>query len=105
MSDSSPLTTGEFVRTMNAFGERIDALTAQVTITNGRVGRLEQGAAVEGEKVETLRREMGHLRKRPGAATTGDSTPLTRRDLTVAAVAVTAAYALIEWLAARGVSP
>jgi predicted RNase H-like nuclease (RuvC/YqgF family) len=105
MSDSSPLTTGEFVRTMNAFGERIDALTAQVTITNGRVGALEREAAVEAEKVETLRREMGHLRTRQKVNHEGESAPITRRDLAVAAAAVTVLWAVIQWLTARGVTP
>jgi len=107
MSDSSPLTTGEFVRTMNAFGERIDKLTEQVTITNGRVMVLERGSAVEAEKVETLRRDMGHLRKHrapvtPGAATAtaGESTPITRRDLSVAVFAIAALFAAIRWLPA-----
>lgn len=99
MSDSSPLTTGEFVRTMNAFGERIDALTAQVRITNGRVVVLERVSAVEGERVETLRREMGQLRTRP-SPDLGESHPITRRDLAVAAGAIIAAFAVIRWLPA-----
>ena len=56
MSDT-PLTSGEFSRAMASLGDRIDALTDQVRITNGRVAGLEKLAASEGQKVRNIERE------------------------------------------------
>ena len=99
MSDDRVLTTGEFVRTMNGFGERIDALTEEVRFTNGRVGSLERTGASEAQKVRNLEREI--FRSPPAMApVAGDATPITRRDLAVAGGAVFMLVEVVRWLPA-----
>lgn len=102
MSDDQPLTSGEFHRAMRSFGERIDALAGQVSITNGRVGALERMAASESQKVLNIEREVfdKRLRKQSHdlAPQDADTKPLTRWDLTVAVAVVGSVIALLAFL-------
>ncbi len=100
MSDSTPLTSGEFARAMDALGDRIDALTDQVRITNGRVGSLERTAASEGQKVRNIEREVFRHGSKPKEATPTENTPITRRDLAVFGGAVFVLVELTRWLPA-----
>lgn len=101
-SDQQPLTSGEFNRSMALHGERIDALTEQVRIANGRVGALERMAERESQKVLNLEREVFQKRARPhphgDKPTDPDTKPLTRWDLTVAVAVVGAVLAVLMFL-------
>lgn len=96
-----PLTSGEFNRTMDALGTRIDALTDQVRITNGRVLALERMAERESQKVLNLEREVFQKRSRGpavGRPVDGDAKPLTRWDLTVAVAVIGAVLAVLAFI-------
>lgn len=97
MSDT-PLTSGEFLRAMEALGDRIDALTDQVRITNERVTGLEKTAASEGQKVRNLEREI--FRHQPKREPASEGTPITRRDLAVFGGAVFVLVEVVRWLPA-----
>lgn len=86
--------------------QRIDGLTDQVRIQNGRTTKLERTTDVAEQKIVNLEREV-FSRPRAGASSetttttnNGDSTPITRRDLQVAVFAIAALFAAIRWLPA-----
>lgn len=84
--------------------QRIDGLTDQVRIQNGRLTTLERITDVGGQKIVNLEREVFHRRRATAGAAesqnNGDSMPITRRDLQVAVFAIAALFAAIRWLPA-----
>lgn len=83
---------------MEALGDRIDALTDQVRLTNGRVTGLEKLAASEGQKVRNIEREV--FRHPPKRESSTEGTPITRRDLAVFGGAVFVLVEVVRWLPA-----
>lgn len=102
---SEPVTVGEFTRAIEALSRQLADLQttgrqtlAEARKTNGRVNGLEAQSAEHGAKLRHLEREVFHDHAEhapPVAVATGDSAPITRRELYIAVVAFGAAFGVL----------
>lgn len=110
---SETVQVGEFTRAIEALSKQIADVqaTSRETLTearktNGRVNGLERLTAEHGVKLKNLEREVfdDESEAPKPAAPKGEDTPITRRDLWIAVMAVSGAGAVLvaitKWLPA-----